>query len=153
MEDVRRTQRVKHRLAVDLYCGHDAKLRHTHTYDIGLSGMFAVGVLCVRPGDEVRVSLGHKEAGALQLGARVSRVSLDGAGLEFVGNSPMAIELLRELLTPDWDGHDLLEGVMKIAPWYRGKDLAGWMRLTSMVSDWQRLTQPARLEFHRSMAR
>jgi hypothetical protein len=68
-------------------------------------------------------------------------VTGSGAALEFVDNSPATLEVLEALLQPKWDGGSLLDGVLTIAPWFRQNDLAGWMRLTSIVSDWQRLTR------------
>ena len=44
------------------------------------------------------------------------------------------MEVLPALLSPDWEGGYLL------VSWYGHDNLAGWMRLTSIVSDWQRLT-------------
>jgi hypothetical protein len=151
MQDVRQHPRAAYRLAVDLYCGEDETWHHCHTANIGRGGLFAIGVLCLRPGDNVRVSLGRRQRGALQLHSQVARVSQVGAGLAFGGNGQAKMEMLAELLSPDWDGENLLEGVIKIGPWYRDEDLAGWMRMTSMLSDWQRLTQIARREFLRSV--
>lgn len=153
MQEARKHPRVDYRLAVDLYCADDGTQHHCYTQNIGLGGMYALGLLGVRPGASARVSFGREDQGALQILGLVTRVGADGAGLAFSGNVPTAINTLDELLQPDWDGENLLEGVMRIAPWYRNNDLAGWMRLTTMVSDWQRLTTPAQREFRRSLRR
>ena len=149
--DRRCHQRIAYHLAVDVLCDRpNGRWRRSTTRDIGIGGAYAGGGLCLKPGEPIRVTLGRRNEGALQLRGRVARIDSGGAGLHFVDNSPGVVEMLTELLTPDWDGHDLLEGVMKIAPWYLGDDLAGWMRLASLVADWQRLTSLARQELRRS---
>jgi len=144
MREARVYQRVAYRMPVDLYCGTEQKHRHCQTVDIGLGGLFAAGVLCVRPEDPVRIMLSRPDLGALQLDSRVARVTMAGAGLEFIKGAAAEFERLREFLTPNWDGENLLEGVVRIAPWYQSSGLAGWMRLTTLVSDWQNLTLSAR---------
>jgi hypothetical protein len=142
MQDARRHPRIAYRLAVEVYCDNKAKRQRCYTRDFGIGGLFAVGGECLRTDDEVSVELGPSRQGALHVEGRIARVSTEGAGVEFAGNSPATIEILQALLQPDWEGGNLLDGVITIAPWYqRGDDLAGWMRLTSIVSDWQRLTQ------------
>lgn len=141
MRDARRHPRIAYRLAVDVFCGNETTRRQCHTQDIGIGGLFAIGGQCLEKGDDVQVELGPAGRGTLHLDGRVARVDVTGAGLEFVGNSAATIEVLKALIEPKWDGQNLLDGIVTIAPWYRQNDLAGWMRLTSLVSDWQRLTQ------------
>ena len=93
-----------------------------------------------RVDDRVQVELAPNSGAKLHLDGRITRTTSNGAGLQSVGNSPATMEVLQALLSPDWDGGYLLDGVVKIAPWYGDNNLAGWMRLTSIVSDWQRLT-------------
>ena len=140
MQDARKHQRISCRLPVDLFCGNETKRLNCRTQDIGLGGMFAVGAQCLTGGDPVRVELAPDSGSLLHLDGRIIRTTTEGAGLQFVGNSPATIEVLQALLSPDWNGGLLLDGVIKIAPWYGDDNLAGWMRLTSIVSDWQRLT-------------
>lgn len=151
MQERRSHPRVAYHLAVDLYRDRDGQPQRFETSDISQGGLFAIGALGLMPDDAVQVSLGQKERGALQLQATVARVSHNGAGVAFDGNGRKERELLAELLTPDWDGRNLLEGVVKMGPWYHDEDLAGWMRLTSMVTDWHRLLHAARREFQRSL--
>ncbi|MCB1774152.1 MAG: PilZ domain-containing protein [Gammaproteobacteria bacterium] len=141
MREARRHPRIGYRLAVDVFCGNETTRRQCHTQDIGLGGLFAVGGQCLQREDEVQVELGPPGPGTLHLTGRVARVNANGAGVQFVGNSAATIEVLTALIEPKWDGQNLLDGIISIAPWYRQNDLAGWMRLTSLVSDWQKLTQ------------
>lgn len=142
MQDARRHPRIAYRLAVDVYCDSEAKRQRCFTRDLGIGGLFAVGSECLRPDDPISVELAPAGRGALHVEGRIARVTSEGAGVAFSGNSPATIEVLQALLEPEWDGGSLLDGVITIAPWYqRSDDLAGWMRLTSIVSDWQRLTR------------
>jgi hypothetical protein len=140
MQDARKHQRIRCHLPVDLFCGNQPKRLICRSQNICLGGMFAVGAQCMRVDDPVHVELAPESGSTLHLEGRVARTTTDGAGLEFVDNSPATMEVLGALLSPNWDGGFLLDGVIKIAPWYRDNDLAGWMRLTSIVSDWQHLT-------------
>lgn len=141
MHDARQHQRIGFRLPVDLYCGEDDTRRVCFTRDIGLGGLFADGLRCLAPGDPVHIAISPGEHGRLDLDSKVTRVNDEGAALKFIDNSPASMEVLQALLTPDWSGGHLLDGVLRIAPWYRDSDLAGWMRLTSIVSDWNRPTR------------
>ena len=139
MQDARKHQRTSCRLPVDLFCGADQRRLNCHTRNICLGGLFAEGAQCMQVGDRVRVELAPNSGARLQLDGRIARTTGDGAALRFVDNSPATMEILEALLSPDWQGGHLLDGVIKTAPWYGDNDLAGWMRLTSIVSDWRRL--------------
>lgn len=139
MQDARKHQRIRCRLPVDLFCGNESKRLSCRSQNICLGGMFAAGAECMRVDDKVHVELAPESGAQVHLEARVARTTTEGAGLQFVGNSPATIEVLEALLSPNWDGGFLLDGVIKIAPWYGDSNFAGWMRLTSIVSDWQRL--------------
>ena len=141
MQDARKHQRITCRLPVDLVCGKDLERLTCHTQDICIEGLFAAGAQCMRQEDDVRIQLGPSHGEKLHLDGRIARVNATGAGLEFVGNSPATMEVLKALLSPEWEGGLLLDGVVKIAPWYRETNLSGWMRLTSIVSDWNQLTR------------
>ena len=132
--------RIPFRLTVDLFRPTDTAPQHCLTRDIGFGGLYALGAQNLTPDQSVRVAIGT--GGGLHLDGRITRIGSDGAACEFVGNSPASLEVLSTLLTPNWDGENLLEGIVAMAPWYRENNLAGWMRLTSLVTDWHRLTQP-----------
>ncbi|MDJ0740994.1 MAG: PilZ domain-containing protein [Gammaproteobacteria bacterium] len=140
MQDARNHQRIVCRLPVDLVCGDDMNRLTCYTQDIGVGGMFANGAQCMRPADRMRIELGPSHGEKLHLSGKIARVTSTGAALQFVGNSPATIEVLQALLSPAWDGGSLLDGVVRIAPWYHDSNLVGWMRLTSIVSDWQKPT-------------
>ncbi|MCB1802967.1 MAG: PilZ domain-containing protein [Gammaproteobacteria bacterium] len=143
MQEARNHQRITYRLGVDLFREADNQPQHCETRDIGFGGLYAIGANGLAADQEVRLAIGREKGGGLHLDAHVVRIGHDGAAFEFSGNSPASLEVLHTLLTPSWDGRNLLDGVVQMAPWYREDDLAGWMRLTSLVSDWHRLTQPS----------
>lgn len=142
MQEARKNTRVAFRFPLDLYCGADTQARRCRSRDIGLGGVFAYGVCALHEGAEIRVVLDPDSHARLHLDARVRRFNANGMACEFVGNSPASMEVLAALLTPTWDGENLLDGVARFAPWDSADDLAGWMRLTSMVSDWGRSLGP-----------
>jgi len=142
--------RVKYRLVVDLYCAERDQHRKCRVSNIGLDGMFVVGLPCFRHDQRVRATFGRSEGGALSLPCRVDQITLDGADLKFDNPSPQQIEELREVIYPHWNGHDLLEGVLILSNWVEADDFAGWLRLLTLVQHWQRSTVGARTEFSRS---
>jgi len=142
--------RVKYRLVVDLYCVERDQHRKCRVSNIGLDGMFVVGLPCFRNNQRVRATFGRAEGGALCLPCRVDQISLDGADLKFDNPSPQQVEELREIIFPHWNGTDLLEGVLILSNWIEAEDFAGWLRLLTLAQHWQRSTAGARSEFSRS---
>lgn len=141
MREARTDERIPFRLNVDLFRQADHSPQHCHTRDICFHGLFAVGAHDLRCDQPVRLAIGGQSQDRLHLDGRVVRCCSDGVGCIFVGNSPASLEVLQTLLTPKWDGENLLDGVLQMAPWFQGDNLAGWLRLTSLATDWQRLTQ------------
>jgi hypothetical protein len=134
-------------MTVDLYCPARNQHRKCRVTDIGLSGLFVVGLPCFKRDQEVVVTFGHAEDGALSLPCRVARVALDGAALRYDNPSPAQLEELREFIYPEWRGGDLLQGVLILANWVEADSFAGWLRLITLLEHWQRVTVSARREF------
>lgn len=143
MLDSQRQRRLPFRLGVNLFSDSDRRPQHCYSRDIGYDGLFAVGARHLKHDDPVRIVVEVGDGEGLHLDARVIRVEGDGVDCEFAGNSPATLEVLDALLSPKWDGQNLLEGVITFAPWYHDTNLASWMRLTSLVSDWRRLQSRA----------
>ena len=137
---MRNHTRIHHRLPIELHCEERQQLIPCHTENICAGGMLVSGASCMRKGDEVRISLKPEGCAPLTLKGRVIRQTGDHCALTFVDVSPATSRQLHKLLTPHWDGHDLLEGVITIAPWIERDDLATWMRYTSLLADWRYLT-------------
>jgi hypothetical protein len=137
MTDAREHPRFGCRLPVDVFAESETGRCRCEIRDVSYSGLFAVGTGNLRPGEKVRLAIGPRESGALHLDAVVSRVTPSGVAFAFEGNSPATLEVLDTLLNPHWDGVDLLQGVITAGTRYGSRDLAGWMRLTSLVSEWR----------------
>ena len=145
MQETRPSQRVSFRLGVDVLHCDGATPRRCLTRDICIDGLFATGVQGLAVGQVVHLTIGGDGGERIDLDARVVGLGSDGADFEFVGVGTQQHEALRRMLTPSWSGTYLLDGVVRMAPWYRENNLAGWLRLTSLVSDWHRLTQRSAL--------
>ena len=113
MQDARKHPRIRCRLPVDLFCGNESKRLNCRSQDLCLGGMFAAGAECMRVDDQVHVELAPESGAQVHLEARVARTTTEGAGLQFVDNSPPSVEVLGALLTPTWDGENLLDGVAR----------------------------------------
>ena len=137
--DARQHRRIACRLPLDVRFGQDGNPRQCRTADIGLGGLFVTGLTPVLANTPVNVGLGPEGFGELRLNSRVAHVRPDGAGLAFVDNSPSTLEMLAALLEPVWDGGTLLDDVVRLAPWHDDRNLGCWMRLTSLVTEWQHL--------------
>lgn len=133
----RRHPRVRCRLPVELYCPGASSSISCKIRDLSLGGLFAVGQPAVRADAalEIRLRKGRERIG---LRARVARVTLDGVGVEFGPLDAEQSAFLQEVMWPRWDGRDILEGVMILAADGEIRDLAEWMRLTSVVEDFRR---------------
>lgn len=119
----------------------ESTVQNCWAQDIGTETLFAAGAFALREGDQVHLEINPSGRSGLHLNARVVALASDGAVCEYEGNSPASLEVLGALLSPTWDGESLLDGVLKFAPWGPREDLASWMRLTSLVSDWHRVTR------------
>ena len=144
MGERRADARVAYRRNVDVFCVSRASSRRCQISNLSIGGMFACGVGWMPPGESLRVTLNPLDRVALVLNARVVHHGADGVGIAFEHAHAERQMLLGDMLTPKWNGDSLLDAVVSMAPWYRQTDLVGWMRLTSLVADWQRLTQIAR---------
>jgi hypothetical protein len=109
--------------------------------DVGMQGLFASGAHALVAGEKVRLEINPLSHEGLPLNARVVSASAHGAVCHFEDNSARRLEELAVLLTPTPVGDYLLDGVIKLAPWHSNDGLASWMRLTSLVSGWQRLAR------------
>ncbi len=139
MHDARKDERIVYRRAIDLYSRTEGERRHGHSLNISCGGLFATGRFCVHNGDSVGVEWTVQLDERFVVCGQVVRASPEWAAVTFVGNDTTTIDQLREILRPNWNGGYLLDGVVQMAPWYHDSDLASWMRLTTIVADWQRL--------------
>ena len=137
MREARSYQRLGFHFTVGLSKRPEIRMQRCSSLDISLGGLFAEGANGLTPNQPVSlaIDLGQDE---LHLNGRVVRVCPNGVGCRFTDSDSSSVERLQKLLTPDWDGGNLLEAVLRTAPWHPRTDLVDWMRLTSFVSQLHR---------------
>lgn len=138
MGERRSEPRIAFRHDVDIYCTRQSSARHCWISNLSLGGVYANDAVWLRPGETLRIALGRPERHDLVIEGTVVHQGSGGAGVAFDVAHPEQQARLRAMLTPGWDGENLLDGVVEMAPWYRQADLVGWMRLTALVTGWQR---------------
>jgi hypothetical protein len=120
-------------VAVNLFCPEQNTYHKRTTSDISPCGLFVSGSPCGHAGREFDVTLECPENEPLCFRAQVARTSSHGFGMRLTDISPGHRERLERLVEPDWDGEDIFEGLLIFASREHVVDLAGWLRLTSLV--------------------
>ena len=128
--------RLSRRHPIEIYCEARQQKIDGYAENISAGGMLVAGAACMRKDDLLSITLHSEVVPALVLKGRVVRQDGSHCAVSFVEISPATTKQLQELLTPHWDGHDLLEGVIRISPWIEENSLAGWMRYTSLLAGW-----------------
>ncbi|GEM_PF-1248686 len=132
--DARTHPRTRISVPVELHCTRRDRYHSRKTGDISPGGLFISGSPCGATGSEFEVLVPCEGSGdPLCLNARIARVAPDGFGMQFTGASPGQLRLLEQVIQPNWDGKDPFEGLMIFAAREPVVDLAGWLRLTSLV--------------------
>ncbi|MCU7806655.1 MAG: PilZ domain-containing protein [Candidatus Thiodiazotropha sp. (ex Semelilucina semeliformis)] len=102
--------------------------------NISHAGFFVSSLTNLKKYDEYELLVKRPASNeSMRLPARVSRVGPEGCGFEFLNLQTDQQQLLNRLINPDWDGKDLLEGVMMYGPLEETTDFAACMRLTSLL--------------------
>lgn len=135
---------VPYRSTVDVFCSSQGVHRRCRTVSIGLDGLFVIGSPALRPQADVTVTIHDPHQDDLQIRCKVTAVTLDGVRLGFDNPSPATLERLEALIGPTWNGKDLLEGVLTLANHSDIRDLAGLLRLTTIMEAWRRLIRVRR---------
>ena len=117
------------RVVVDLYCPHKQMHKSARTLSIGQNSLFIVGIPCLRPQSDVVVSFGKPEDAILQIPCQVGLVTLEGVRLDYQQR--------------EWDGHNMLEGLLALACQDDIHDLAGLLRITKIAEEWRRHITPS----------
>ena len=139
MGERRREARVAYQHYVDVYCNGQSLPRRCWISNLSLGGLYANNAAWVRPGQTLRIALGRPERHDLVIEGTVIHQNSNGdTGIAFDVAHPEQQARLRAVLVPGWDGENLLDGIVEMAPWCRHADLVGWMRLTALVMGWQR---------------
>ncbi len=134
---MRQHPRIPLQHPIELDCQRRQRILKCTTRNISAGGLLVRGAADLRRGDRLRITLKPSEGDRLVLQGRVARQTGDACAIAFENLSHDDARRLDELLTPHWDGGSLLDGVISIAPWVDGDDLATWMRYTTLLSSWR----------------
>jgi hypothetical protein len=133
---MRHHQRIALRHPIELDCRRRQQTLRCQTRNISAGGLLVHGASELQRDDLLRIILTPREGDPLSLQGRVLRCTGNDCAIVFEQLSAIERQRLEQLLTPHWNGGSLLDGVISIAPWVDGNDLATWMRYTSLLSDW-----------------
>ncbi|MES9833059.1 MAG: PilZ domain-containing protein [Candidatus Thiodiazotropha sp. LLP2] len=139
--DARKTPRTKTSFQVTLVSMTNGVEQVRVITDISKSGIFVTSLAGSKLNEPYRVIFrkpGQPET--LHLAARVTRYNRCGSALSFEQLQPKENRFLTDLIHPNWDGKDLLEGVIMHGILENTTDFASCMRLTSLLSSDYRYT-------------
>lgn len=105
--------------------------------DIGMGGLYALSPSRAPVDTQVEL-LFRVGADDLVVSGRVQRSDLDGVAIKFDSLSAAQSAVLEQLIWPDWDGHNLMEGVLLLAAFSEIRELKDLMHLTTIVEEYGR---------------
>ena len=134
--EARAHPRTRLSVPVGLYCADKNRYYRRKISNISLGGLFISGASCGRSGIQLGVTVNPVNR-ALESSdrypAQLIRRSVSGFALKFDPLDEQRMRVLEEVIWPKWDGEQLFEGLLIVAPHTDIVDLAGWMRLTSLL--------------------
>lgn len=115
-------------------------LSHCFSTNIGMKGIFIKNGPKHRPGTKCTIRIHDHENELVCLPAKVTHSCNEGTGYTF--NTPPMQDCLklRHIVSPSWDGRNLLDGVLLTSRYAKPRNLADCLSLTSLIS-----TKPAEL--------
>ncbi|MCG7975028.1 MAG: PilZ domain-containing protein [Candidatus Thiodiazotropha taylori] len=139
--DARKNPRTKTSFQVTFVSKANGVSQNRIISDISQSGLFANAMSGAKLNDHYRVLFRRPgQIESMQLNAQVTRIDSHGSALAFRQLDPQESRFLSELTKPNWDGKDLLEGVIKHGVLENTTSFASCMRLTSLLSSDYRFT-------------
>jgi hypothetical protein len=121
---------------VGLYCADKHTYYRRKINNISAGGLFISGSSCGRSGIQLEVVVNPANPAqetSERYSAEVVRSSVSGFALKFNHLNEQKKRALEDVIWPKWDGEKLFEGLLIVAPHEDIVDLAGWMRLTSLL--------------------
>jgi len=121
---------------VGLYCADKNKYYRRKSNNISVGGLYVSGSPCGRGGTQLEVMVNpvnRAQQPSERFAAEVVRSSVSGFALKFNHLDEQKKRALEDVIWPKWDGEELFEGLLIVAPHEDIVDLAGWMRLTSVL--------------------
>lgn len=134
--EARAHPRTRLSVPVGLYCADKNTYYRRKIGNISVGGLFVAGSSCGRIGVQLEVIVNPANQAlepSERYAAAVVRSSASGFALKFNHLDEQKKRSLEDVIWPKWDGEKLFEGLLIIAPHENIDDLAGWMRLTSLL--------------------
>ena len=119
-----------------LYCADKNRYYRRKINNISIGGLFVSGTPCARNGTRLEVIINpakRAKQAPERYSAAVARSSASGFALKFNHLDEQRKCALEDIIWPKWDGEELFEGLLIVAPHEDIVDLADWMRLTSLL--------------------
>ena len=134
--EARAHPRTRLSVPVGLYCADKHTYYRRKISNISVGGLFVSGSPCGRTGTRLEVvvnPINRPLQPSDRYAAQVVRSSISGFALQFNRLNDQKLQALEEVIWPKWDGENMFEGLLIIAAHENIVDLAGWMRLTSIL--------------------
>lgn len=129
----------RHRLTGHFHCQKNGRRYHCQATDIDEFGLSITGISCLQTNDIFTLDLGTHTNKNLYLTCKVVRVNPSSFDLKFENCSAKNLDALKQAINQEWDGKNILEGIIKFGPVQPHNTLSEWLRLTSVISSWQNI--------------
>jgi hypothetical protein len=129
--------RVTRRLTVGLRAPDDGITARCRTREIGTESLFLEGGPVLRDGHSVELTFADAGGQPLQVDCVVEAHAGGNLLLRYRNLDAERRARFDKLVSPDWDGADLLDGITLMSDRYGGNSLSDTMRLTSLLSSIQ----------------
>ena len=123
-------------IPVGLFCADKNRYYHRKIKDISVGGLFVAGAPCARNGMALDVIVNAARQSPEQTQryeSQVVRNSAGGFACKFTHLDECKTRTLEDIIWPQWDGENMFEGLLIVAAHEHADDLAGWLRLTSLL--------------------
>ena len=128
---------ANHTISVGLYCSHKNSYQNKKACNLTTTDLLICGNTCGNTGMEFEIIFNpicHRHGPSLRLPAQIARNTIDGTVFEFTRMGEQDKHMLEDIIWPKWDGLDMFEGLLVLAAYEDATDLAGWLKLTSLVN-------------------
>jgi len=125
--------RVACRIQVDVRCPAVNLQKQCCAYHVGMDRVFLEDVPPLAKGAEVEVRFPGDRTDPLRLTCTVEEALGDLAFLRFPDLQDADKVKLEALICPNWDGVDLLEGLLILSRRLPATNLQDWLRITSIL--------------------
>ncbi len=123
-----------HTIPVELYCPATNHSQKRQACNISLNELFILGNPCPQPGAVFDIVISSaRQKTPLRLSTCVARPGKDGFTLCYSCHSEQDRQALENIISPHWDGHNLLDGLLIFSAYEHVEDLAGYLRLTTLI--------------------